>query len=155
MNLNLHDYNVNAKVKTYVNFFFQNNYIPIISKPTRISKTNATIINHINTNNFPETDLKTGILKSDISDYFPVFLISKTTEADKHSAETFVKRRNINSEALQEFKQILSLVDWDPVTKPQDANAVYNRSLGTFSGLGDIAFLEQKIKIKNKTLNII
>ena len=52
-----------------------------------------------------------------------------TTRANKKSAFTFIKRRNINSEALQEFKQMLSLVDWDSVTKLQDANAAYNRVL--------------------------
>ena len=34
-----------------------------------------------------------------------------TTRANKKSAFTFIKRRNINSEALQEFKQMLSVVD--------------------------------------------
>ena len=90
MNLNLLDYNVNAKVKTYANLLFQKYFIPLISKPTKISKTNATI-DHINTNNFLEIDIKTGILKYDISDHFPVFLISKTTRVDKHSSETFYK----------------------------------------------------------------
>ena len=52
LNSNLLDCNVNAKVKTYINLLFQNNYIPLILKPTRISKTNATIVDHINTNNF-------------------------------------------------------------------------------------------------------
>ena len=47
----------------------------------------------------------------------------------------------------------MSLVDWDSVTKLQNANAVYIRFLEIFSGLYDIAFPKQKIKIKNKTLN--
>ena len=47
----------------------------------------------------------------------------------------------------------MTLVDWDSVTKVQDANAAYNRFLKFFSGLCDIAFPEQKVKIKNKTLN--
>ena len=93
---------------------------------------------HIKTNNFLETNIKTRILKFDISDHFLVFLISKTTFTN---SETYIKWRNRNSEALQEFKQILSLVDWDSVTKLQDVNATYNHNL----------FLE--IKIKNKTLN--
>ena len=107
----------------------------------------------MNTNNYLETDIKTGISKSDISDHFPVFLISKTTRADKYSAETFMKRENINSEALQEFKQILSLVNQGSVAKLQDVNAASNRFLELFSRLYDIAFSEQKIKIKNKALN--
>ena len=57
-----------SSVKTYVNLF-RNSYIPLISKPTRIFKTNATIIDHINTNNFLETDIKTGILKSIIRQF--------------------------------------------------------------------------------------
>ena len=126
MNLNLLDYNVNPKVKAYVNLLFQNNYIPFILKPTRFCKTNATIIYHINTNDDVETDIKTGILKSDISDCFPVFLISKTTSASKHNAETFINRWKINSEALQKSKQTLSLVYWGSVNKLQDANTTYS-----------------------------
>ena len=49
MNLNRLDYNVNAKVKTYVTHS-QNNFISLISKPTRFSKTNATLIDHMRRN---------------------------------------------------------------------------------------------------------
>ena len=91
LNLNLLDYSVNAKLKIYVNLLFQNNCIPLISKLYKISGMNATITDHINSNNYLETDIKTGILESDISDHFPVFLISKTTKANKHSTETFIK----------------------------------------------------------------
>ena len=54
----------------------------LISKPTRISKMNAKIIDQININSFPETDIKTGILKTDISDHFLIFLVSKTTRKE-------------------------------------------------------------------------
>ena len=83
----------------------------------------------MNRSNFLKTDIKGGILKADISDHFTLFLISMTTRTNKKSAMTFIKRRNINSETLQEFKQMLSLVDWDAVTKLQDVNAAYNRVL--------------------------
>ena len=49
-NLNLIDYETNIKVKNYLNLFFQKNFIPVINKPTRVSRNNATIIDHINTN---------------------------------------------------------------------------------------------------------
>ena len=48
---------------------------------------------------------------------------------------------------------MLSLVDWDSVTELQDPNAAYNQFLEIFFGLYDITFPEQKIRIKNKTLN--
>ena len=47
LNLNLLDHSTNSKVKDYLNILFQNLLIPMINKPTRVSKSNATIIDHI------------------------------------------------------------------------------------------------------------
>ena len=47
-NLNLIDYKTNIKVKNYLNLLFQKNIIPVINKPARVSRNNATIIDHIN-----------------------------------------------------------------------------------------------------------
>ena len=55
-------------------------------KSSRISKTNATIIEHINTSNFLEADKKQEYENNDIEDLFTILLISKTTMAHKHSA---------------------------------------------------------------------
>ena len=46
--------------------------IPIINKPTRVTKKTATSIDHIITNCFADTNFKTEILKRDISDHFPI-----------------------------------------------------------------------------------
>ena len=81
-----------------------------------------------------------------------MFLFSKTTRAHKQSAYLFIKRRNINSELLQEFKQMLLLVDWDFVTILQNSKVACNRVLEIFSGFYDIAFPKQNIKIRDKTL---
>ena len=75
LNLNLLDHSTNTKVKDYLNIVFQNLLIPMINKLTRFSRSNATIIDHILTNLFLNTDCFTGIIKSDISDHFPVFLM--------------------------------------------------------------------------------
>ena len=75
LNLKLLDYSTNSKVTDYLNIVFQNLLIPMIYKPTRASKSNATIIDHILTNSFLNTDCFTGIIKIDISDHFPIFLI--------------------------------------------------------------------------------
>ena len=75
LNLNLLDYNSNAKVKSYLNIIFTQSFIPLINKPTRISKNNATIIDHLLTNTFINENYFTGIVKTDISDHFPVFFL--------------------------------------------------------------------------------
>ena len=57
MNLNLLDHRSNSKVKEYLNIVFQNLLIPMINKPTRVSKSNATIIDHILTKSYFYTKL--------------------------------------------------------------------------------------------------
>ena len=75
-NINVLDFENNVKVKTFVNFAFSNSLIALINKPTRATKTNATIIDHILTNTFLNKQIKTGILKTKISDHFPIFLVT-------------------------------------------------------------------------------
>ena len=82
LNLNLDDHSTNSKVKDNLNIVFQNQMInkpiiPIINKLTRVSKYNATIIDHNVSNSFLNTHCLTGIIKTDSSDHFPIFLISK------------------------------------------------------------------------------
>ena len=70
-------YETNVKVKYYLYLLFQINFIPVINKPTRVSRSNATIIDHINANHFLNNDMHSGIITADISDHFLIFLISK------------------------------------------------------------------------------
>ena len=51
-NINVLDYENNVKVKNYVDFAFQNSLMSLINKPTRVTKTNATAIDHSFTNAF-------------------------------------------------------------------------------------------------------
>ena len=85
LNLKLLGHSTNSKVKEYLKIVFQNLLIPIINKPTRVSKSNVTIIDHILTNSFLNTVCFSGMIKSEISDHFPIFLISneKISESTK------------------------------------------------------------------------
>ena len=65
-NLNLIDNEKNIKVKNYLNLLFQKKFIPVINRPTRVSRNNATIIDHINTNYFVNNDMHSGITTVDI-----------------------------------------------------------------------------------------
>ena len=62
--------------------------VPVINKPTRITKKSATSIDHIITNSYLNHSVKTGIIKSDITDHFPIFLISNKINLDTYSENT-------------------------------------------------------------------
>ena len=64
------------KVKNFVSFAFQNSLIPLINKPTRVTRTNATAIDYIFTNAFLNNQIEMEIIKTEISDHFPIFLIT-------------------------------------------------------------------------------
>ena len=54
--------------------------IPTINKHTRVAKKTATAIDHIISKSFVENSFKTAIIKSDVSDHFPVciFFLQQT-----------------------------------------------------------------------------
>ena len=53
-----------------------NSLYPLISKPTRITNSSATLIDNIFTNNL-EYNMVSGIFYADLSDHLPVFQITK------------------------------------------------------------------------------
>ena len=103
-NLSLIDYETNIKVKNYLNLLFQKNFIPVINKPTRVSLNNATIIDHISTNHFLNNYLHSGIITADISDHFPIFLISKELVLDCSNEPIHITKREINYKSMAYFK---------------------------------------------------
>ena len=65
-NLNLLDHENRRKVQDFANLIYQNDMIPTINKPTRVTRKTATGIDHILTNSFIDTTIKKGIIKSDV-----------------------------------------------------------------------------------------
>ena len=75
-NMNLLDFKQNKKVQGFLNTMFGHSMMPIINKPVRVTKNTATTIDHIFINSITTTIFKTGIIKSDISDHFPIFFVA-------------------------------------------------------------------------------
>ena len=152
LNLNLIDYQSNAKVRNFLTFTFHHSLFPIVNKPTRGTKNNATLIDYIITNSFTDQENLTGILKTDVSDHFPIFTISMKHGLDSSDKKVATKKRIINADSIQEFRDILSEVDWGNlylISNPSDA---YEYFLKVFSGIYDLAFPLKTISVKRKTM---
>ena len=94
-NLNALDYDSNNNVKTVIDLFFQNSFIPLINKPTRVTLRNATAIDYIFTNTIDKHCIETGIVKSDLTDHFPIFIIcqaDQNEDSNSLSESTFLRR---------------------------------------------------------------
>ena len=152
LNLNLVDYQSNAKVRNFASFIFHYSLVPIVNKPTRVTKNNATLIDYIITNSFTDQENLTGILKTDVSEHFPIFTISMKHGFDSNDKKVATKKRIINADSIQEFKDILSEVDWGNLYSIFNPSDAYEYFLKVFSGIYDLAFPLKTISVKRKTL---
>ena len=78
LNENLLKYNEHKQTSEYLDMLLSLVFMPIITKPTRITDHTATLIDHIYTNT-PEKLLKSGLCLADISDHIPVFCTMANT----------------------------------------------------------------------------
>ena len=148
------DHRTNTKVKDFLNLTFQNFLIPLINNPTtcRITKANTTLIDHILTNDFSNTACSTGIVKSDISDHFPIFLITSVKFLNNIQYKTTFKKREINEKSKQYFMEILNEVNWKHLYSLTDTTLAYEHFLRTFSGLYNQSFPIKELSLKLKTV---
>ena len=110
-NTNLLDYKHNGKVKSFFDLMYQRNLIPTINKPKRVGKNLATAIDHIKAGYIRTCDFKTGILKTNLTDYFPIVIALKNDgPSDQNSKTKHKYKRNYNQESIKAFShQLLSI----------------------------------------------
>ena len=103
-------------IQSFVNLMFRHGLIPAVNKPTRITRNTVTAIDHIITNSVINAEFKTGIIKTDISDHFPIFFIFKCVVDTTEAREKFIYKRNYSSNSIETFKQKLREVNWNDLT---------------------------------------
>ena len=151
-NLNLLDHRTNTKVKYYLNLTLQNFSIPLINKPTRVTKASTTLIDHILTNDFLETASSMGIVKSDISDHFPIFLLTNAQYLDNIQNKTTIRKQEINEKSQQYFMEYLNEVNRKHLYSLTDTNLAYENFLCTSSCLYNHAFPIKEVSLKLKNV---
>ena len=138
-NINVLDYEKNAKVKSFVNIAFQNSIIPVNNKPTRVTRTNSTVINHILTNAFLNKQIKMEIIKTEIS-------------SEIKNNRTLIYKKAINAATKENFKNIFARKTLDFFKEIDNLNESYSKLLYGFSLLYEESFPKLEIKIKQKNL---
>ena len=101
-------------------------FLPLISRPTRITAYSATLIDNIFTNHV-EAEFFSGIVINGIADHLPVFAYVSGNSGDdvhKRSEGTYV--RNFPADDLNNFRDHLSQVNWPALFDDNDPNISYN-----------------------------
>ena len=94
-NINALDYEQNKKVQSFINLMYRYSMITTINKPTRVGKNSATAIDHIIANCIVDCQFKTVILKTDVTDDFPIAValrerMNRFIKAKRHKMYTNV-----------------------------------------------------------------
>ena len=143
-NMNLLDFEQNKKIQHFLNIMFGHSMMPVINKPTRVTKKTATAIGHILINSVTTTKFKTGTIKSDISDHIPIFFLADYNIHIKETKERLIFRRDLSDISVEKFKYKLCTVSWDSITNSSDMNKAYDNFIEIFSSLHDGCFPPQK-----------
>ena len=151
-NLNVLDYEKCNKVQEFLNLIYEHSMIPVINKPTRVTYKTATAIDHFLTNSYTDTKFKTAILKSDVSDHFPICLFIPSMKPLSKNEETYIYKRIYNEQTVFDFQQKVFETDWTIIESFENACEAYTHFLKMFQTLYDKYFPEKKIKIKTKDL---
>ena len=93
------------------------------------------------TNTLMDSEVQSGIIKTDISNHFAVFALVKKVWYDQILKNTFIKK-DINKDNFKYFKSILNTLDWSLITQNSTAHSSYK------------IFLDESVKVYDIVLKI-
>ena len=124
-NVNCLDYNENLEIRTFCSSNFVHGCIPLITRPTRVTSKTFSLIDNILTHFVFDTllKLKKGVIKSDVSDHFPVFVsLDSLSKIHKENLEIITHKRVIHGTILTGFKTDLCNINWNSINDSPEAN---------------------------------
>ena len=113
LNVDLLKYERHQSTTAFLDTLCSYNVFPLITKPTRVTRETATLIDHVLTNNFDINSKHVqGILCTCISEHYAVFHIAGNagiTSAD----DTPVLERNFSQNNMTKFANEMENLDWE------------------------------------------
>ena len=150
-NIYIMNYETHSLTGEFVDVMSSNAFMPLITRPTRVTATSATLIDNIFTNNFQNfRDSFQGILVTDISDHYPVFYINRVNKLSE--VEMFVENRIYNDKNKQAFFSELQNIDWSELCNSSETQSSFDLLHNQLSALHNKHFpkVRKKIRYNNK-----
>ena len=149
-NINLLNADTHNATQDFTELMYSYSLLPNITKPTRVTKTSATLIDNIFSNNLlTSQSILTGILHTDISDHYPIFHIDYSSNI-KHD-DAVIKKRILSQTNLDNFSSALRNHNWDLLLSLDDAQAAYSCFMQDYICIYDTSFPIKTFKKGYKT----
>ena len=115
-NIDLLHFDSHSATGDFLDLSIERGYLPLISKPTRVTERSATLIDNIYSNS--STIHSSAILINDISDHFPCAIFDTV---GVYITPTLTRVRDTSDLAISNLKNDLGHTDWDCVIESQNA----------------------------------
>ena len=143
-NVNLLNADTHNPSAEFLEMFYANGFLPLITKPTRIQNT-ATLIDNIFCNQLLDYDIVSGILYTDISDHLPLFTFCKDKLTE--DVNTTYESRDFAYKNIVKFQNMLSGFDWQLILKCHDCKKAFSILHDNYRDMFDKCF---PLKISNR-----
>ena len=147
LNIDLLKYEEHRLTSSFVDILYSNNVFPLITKPTRVTQTTATLIDHVLTNNFDIWGKhRQGILCTDMTDHYAVFHVAGNTMSKSKDYLSPTVKRDMSHRNVQKFIDEIQQVDWQIVTEIREPQNAYTQFHNVISQTYDKCFPYKRYK---------
>ena len=146
-NINLINVDSHGLTNEFNDIMHSGGFIPLITRPTRVTHTSATLNDNIYSNQILDRDHSlSGIMLTDITDHYPILHIANYVHAQ--DAEYSITRRNYTTRNKDNFISQLSNIDWADVLQSDSTQRIFSLFHNKLRNLHDNCFPLQHISKK-------
>ena len=144
--IDLLKHELHPQTREFSDIIYSNNFILVITRPTRKKDKSGSLIDNIFTNNLVEINHSIqGLFKTEINDHLPIFMIHKRI---KEKQNTFYSmKRKFSLQNKNRFKDLMAQVDWTIFYNNQDTNSAFEVFHNKIIEIYNEAFPKMKIKM--------
>ena len=147
-NLDLLKHDKHPPTEFVFDIMYANSFIPMINRPTKVTKDTCTLIDNIYTNHYSiKNDNYSGILTTDISDHFPVFHISQKS-CEYPTNNEYKTIRVINEIKTLKFMGKIQNTNWSALHPFEHCQTYFSNFLRLFKSIYDESFPINRVKIR-------
>ena len=146
------DFNIDLKhekhppTEQFLDMMYANAFIPLINRPTRITKETSTLIDNIFTNNYDiKVSLYSGISQTDISDHHIVFHLPESDIINSQKNE-YNLVRIANADRIAQYVQSIQNTDCTFLDTYHHCQCYFSKFLTKFKNVYDESFRLVRVK---------
>ena len=123
-NMDIMKHEIHQLTNEFIEYKLEKGLLPTITKPTRVTRSTATLIDNIMIGKKYQSNYESQIILSDLSDHFPCLFNIRQSNLFRKKQST-ISTRGLNPQKIETIKTKLSQVDWKDKLYGRQASAAF------------------------------